>query len=174
MQVQRYGSETNLLVTRGGMPITDAQVWLDNTEVPLDPETGSYTLIEAIFGSMFDRGPVELRVTSQGEEIRRTLMVPLAFDVLSPTLPANPRSGAPLTVSWEDSIGAEEYRVMIVATTGMLGMENTSSLETTFSPIVHEGLATLYVQALAFVPGSDVGAYIELRRENTLPLRFEP
>ncbi len=174
VQVHRYGSETNLLVTRGGMPITDAQVWLDNTEVPLDPETGSYTLIEAIFGSMFDRGPVELRVTSRGEEIRRTLMAPLAFDVLSPTLPANPRSGEPLTVSWESSISAEEYRVMIVATTGILGMENTTGMETTFSPIVYEGLATLYVQALAFVPGNNMGAYIELRRENTLPMRFEP
>lgn len=175
VQLSRYGAVTDLLVIRGGVPITDARVLLGGTEVPLDPDTGSYTLVEAIFGSMFDLGPVELRVISRGEELRRTLTAPAAFDVLSPTLPANLQSGAPVTVSWESSLRAQEYRVMIVAAdAGILAMENTNSLETTLSSIMHSGLATLYVEALSFVPGSDVGVYIELRREKTLPLRFEP
>ncbi|MBN1204340.1 MAG: hypothetical protein JXB05_05400 [Myxococcaceae bacterium] len=175
VQLLRYGAETNLLVTRGGVPITDARVLLGSKEVPLDPDTGSYTLVEAIFGSVFDLGPVELRVLSRGEELRRTLAAPAAFAVLSPTLPANPQSGAPFTVSWESSVRAQEYRVMIVGDgAGILAMETTSALETTFSSVVHSGLATLYVQAVTFVPGSDLGGSIEIRREHTLPLRFEP
>ncbi len=171
----RYGSETELIVTRGGQPITDARVLLGNTELTINPDSGIYTLVEAIFGSMFDLGPVELRVISHGEELRRTLAVPAPFHVLTPALPARPRSGAALPVSWEASAGAQEYRVMIVAARpGMLADELTSSLETTLSPPAYEGLATLYVEAVKHVPGSEPGGGIELRRQNTVPLRFEP
>jgi hypothetical protein len=174
VKISKYGSDTNLLVTRGGVPITDARVLLGDTELTFSEDTGSYTLVEAIFGSMFDHGPVELRVISRGEELRRTLTAPAAFDVLTPTLPANPRSGAPLTVSWEASAGAQEYSVMIVAAgPGIIAAELTSDLETTFTSVVHDGLATLYVEAVTIVTGSELGG-IELRRENTVPLRFEP
>jgi hypothetical protein len=55
-------------------------------------------------------------------------------------------------VSWEASAGAQEYSVMIVAAgPGLIAAELTSGLETTFSSVVHEGLATLYVEALTFV-----------------------
>jgi len=175
VKVSRYGAETNLYVTRGRMPITDARVLLGSVELTADPDTGSYSLVEAIFGSMFDLGPVELRVISRGEELRRTLTAPAAFGVLSPTLPALPPSGAPLTVSWEASAGAQEYSVMIVGVgSGIIAAERTSALETTFSPLVHTGLATLYVESVTRVPAGDPGGDIELRRENTLPLRFEP
>ncbi len=174
VKLSRYGAETNLVVTRGGAPITDARVLLGSVELTADPDTGSYSLVEAIFGSIFDHGPVELRVISRGEELRRTLTAPAAFSVLSPTLPAQPQSGAPFTVRWEASAGAQEYSVMIVAAgPGIIAAEHTSALETTFA-VVHTGLATLYVDAVTQVPAGDSGGDIELRRENTLPLRFEP
>lgn len=173
VKLSRYGAETDLVVTRGGAPITDARVWLGSAELAVDPDTGRYWLVEAIFGSMFDLGPVELRVISRGEELRRTLTAPASFSVLSPTLPAQPQSGVPFTVSWEASAGAQEYSVMIVAASpGILAAERTSALETTFA-VVHTGLATLYVEAVTRVPAGDSGGDIELRRENTLPLRFE-
>jgi hypothetical protein len=175
VNLTRYGTETIIVVTRGLEIVTDAQVMLGNTQLPYDPDTGSHMLVETFLGSIFDQGPVELRVLSQGQELRRTLTAPALFDVLTPTLPANPRSGAPLTVSWESSTGAEEYSVMIVAAgPGIIADELTSDLQTTFTPAAYEGLATLYVRAVTFVPGSEAGGGIELRRENTVPLRFEP
>ena len=175
VQVSRYGAETSLVVTRGGVPITDAKVLLNGADLTADPDSGRYTLVEAIFGTMFDRGPVELRVISGNEELERTLTAPGAFSVLEPTLPANPKSGAPFPVAWEASAGAQSYSVLVVAARpGLLASGTTGSLELIFSPVVHDGLATLFVRAVTVAPGSDVVGHIELQREQTVPLRFVP
>lgn len=174
VKVARYGAETNLLVTLGGLPIMDAQVMLGNTPLTFDPETFTYSLMEAYSGSMYDQGPVELVVRFHQQELRRTLVAPGAFTVLTPTLPASPRSGEPLHVSWQASASAQEYSVMVVAAgPGMIASASTSNLATTLEPMEYAGLATLYVQAVSFMEG-ELGGYIELRRENTVPMRFEP
>ncbi|HLK99505.1 MAG TPA: hypothetical protein VK539_02930 [Myxococcaceae bacterium] len=173
VKVTRYGSETDLLVTLGGLPIGDAEVRLNNMRLTFNPDTFTYSMIEAIFGSMYDRGPVELVVRFHEQELRRTLVVPSAFTVLTPTLPAGPRSGQALHVSWEASAGAMEYNVMVVAAPGIIASDTTSNLETTLAPMEYTGLATLFVQATAFI-SSETQGYIELKRENTVPLRFAP
>jgi hypothetical protein len=172
----KYGVETDLVVTRGGVPIMDARLLLNDSELSIDPDTGHYLLVEGVFGSIFDNGPVQLRVLSHGEELQRTLTTPAPFKVLAPTLPANPRSGADLRVAWEASAGAQGYGVMVVAAVapGILATGSTSQLELTFPSVVHEGLATLYVWAGTAAPDSDTQGHIELIFEQTVPLRFEP
>jgi len=64
--------------------------------------------------------------------------------------------------------------IMVVsAGPGMIAADFTSNLATTLEPVEYEGLATLFVEAVAYST-SETGGYIELRRENTVPLRFEP
>lgn len=174
VRVSRYGAETSLVVTRGGVPITDARVLLNGAGLSADPDSGHYTLVEGPFGSMFNLGPVELRVISGNEELERTLTAPGTFSVLQPSLPANPQSGAPLPVSWEASAGAQSFSVLVVAATGLLASETTEQLALTLPSMVHDGLATLYVRAVTIAPGSDEVGLIELQREQTVPLRFIP
>jgi hypothetical protein len=176
VRMEQYGTESIFVVTRNGVRTTDAEVWLGQTPLTGNPETGTYELLEGYYGSMFDFGPQELRVALDGQELRRTLSMPGPLTVLSPERGADLRRGDDLVVRWEPSAGATQYTLTFVsATTNGLYMSAwTTALQKTFPQVQCEGHAFLSVAATAVAPDSDTLGLITLERAVTVPLYFDP
>ena len=148
-----YGAETSLVVTRGGVPITDARVLLNGADLSAETDSGRYTLVEGLFGSMFNLGPVELRVISGNEELERTLTAPGTFSVLQPSLPARIRRAVPRSPCPGKPRREPRATLLVVAAPpASLRVKPRIALALTLPSLVHDGLATLYVRAVTPSP----------------------
>ncbi|HLL56070.1 MAG TPA: hypothetical protein VK447_21085 [Myxococcaceae bacterium] len=169
----RYGSETILKVFVDGEQTTDAFMWIGQTAVGGNPESGLYEDYEYHEGSRYDFGPVELRVVAHGHEIRRTLTMPGAVTILAPEQGTTSRSDTPLHVAWAESTHANAYVISVVSPTYPIVTTASFGRSVDLETQGITGLATLYVEAVN-VQHDEGGTsgLIEVRRAKEFPLNF--
>jgi hypothetical protein len=151
--------------------VKDAEVTLDGHPIAFIPYQNVYrsTLDTALLAG---KPSVELRVvTTEGQEVSRSIPLPGAFALTEPAASARVPSGASLTARWSASAGAQAYNLSLEKYDAHpLASASTSDVEQTFPAQDYTGAATLRAEAVAWPRDNESHGFIEVKRVLQQPL----
>lgn len=150
--------------------VKDAEVTLEGHPIEFIPHGNVYrsSLDTALLAG---KSSVALRVVAGDKELVRTLPLPGAFALTSPTASARVLSGTSLTARWTASAGAQAYNLSLERyDTSTLASASTSGLEQDFGPLEETGAVTLRTEAVAWPQDNELRGFIEVKRVLQQPL----
>jgi len=167
------GAETRLFVHAADDVVGDATVTLGGVQLPYNWSTGFYELDEYDGSTMFDAGPVTVRVERNGRVLERKLQAPAVPTLVGLGDGDELDGSAPVTVSWEAAAHADRYDLLVELDQAEypVSVQSTSALSATFGP-AGQGFGYLYLSAVKSVDGGSENAVIELMATRVVGLSF--